>query len=200
MIKSAEDDTPVGEATVIGSGTSVTYTPSRGGDFLITAKIPNTNAEQSIQLHVEYGNYYVGEVRVTLEEDSQKDVKDARSAAKLYSTETTRFALTGMKYLNPDVETKWFVNGEYVASGLTFDFTPKKAGVYYITAQYGDNAKVDFEFKFTADVKSFILRPLDLSMLIVGLVLAATVAATAIVIAVRKKNAAKSAENSGEEN
>lgn len=200
MIKSAEDDTPVGEATVIGSGTSVTYTPSRGGDFLITAKIPNTNAEQSIQLHVEYGNYYVGEVRVTLEEDSQKDVKDARSAAKLYSTETTRFALTGMKYLNPDVETKWFVNGEYVASGLTFDFTPKKAGVYYITAQYGDNAKVDFEFKFTADVKSFILRPLDLSMLIVGLVLAATVAATAIVIAVRKKNAAKTAENSGEEN
>ena len=105
-----------------------------------------------------------------------------------------------MKYLNPDVETKWFVNGEYVASGSTFDFTPKKASVYYITAQYGDNAKVDFEFKFTADVKSFILRPLDLSMLIVGLVLAATVAATAIVIAVRKKNAAKTAENSGEEN
>lgn len=194
-IQSADDETPVSQAEIIGKGSSVSYTPTRGGDFVITAKIPNTNAEQSVQLHVEYGNYYVGEVRVTLASESGKDVNDAPSSAVLYSTETTRFALTGMKYLNPDVETKWFVNGEYVASGNTFDFTPKKAGVYYITAQYGDNATVDFDFKFTANVKSFILRPLDLSMLIAGLTLAAAVAATVIVIAVRKRKSVDNADN-----
>ena len=96
-----------------------------------------------------------------------------------------------MQYLNPDVETKWYVNGEYAASGKTFDFTPKKAGTYYITARYGDEAMVDYQYKFTANVKSFVTRPLDLSMLIVGLVIAAAVATTITVIAVRKKKSQK---------
>lgn len=191
-IKSADDDTAVSDPAKIGSGTSTVYTPTRGGDFVITAKIPGYAVVQTVQIHVEYGNYYVGEVRVTLANEAQKDVSDAPSSATLYSTETTRFALTGVKYLNPDVETKWYVNGKYVASGETFDFTPKKAGTYYITAKYGDNAPVDYQYKFTANVKSFIARPLDLSMLIVGLVIAAAVATTTTVIAVRKTKAQKS--------
>lgn len=190
-IKSADDDTAVSNTTIIGKGTSVVYTPSRGGDFLINAKIPGYAVVQTVQIHVEYGNYYVGEVRVTLANEAQKDVSDAPSSATLYSTETTRFALTGVKYLNPDVETKWYVNGKYVASGETFDFTPKKAGTYYITAKYGDNAQVDYQYKFTANVKSFIARPFDLSMLVVGLVLIVAAVTTVTVISVRKKKAQK---------
>lgn len=190
-IKSADDDTAVSDPTKIGSGTSTVYTPTRGGDFVITAKIPGYAVVQTVQIHVEYGNYYVGEVRVTLANEAQKDVSDAPSSATLYSTETTRFALTGVKYLNPDVETKWYVNGKYVASGETFDFTPKKAGTYYITAKYGDNATVDYQYKFTANVKSFIARPFDLSMLVVGLVLIVAAVTTLAVLAVRKKKAQK---------
>lgn len=191
-IKSADDDTAVSDPAKIGSGTSTVYTPTRGGDFVITAKIPGYAVVQTVQIHVEYGNYYVGEVRVTLANEAQKDVSDAPSSATLYSTETTRFALTGVKYLNPDVETKWYVNGKYVASGETFDFTPKKAGTYYITAKYGDNAPVDYQYKFTANVKSFIARPFDLSMLVVGLVLIVAAVTTVTVISVRKKKAQKS--------
>lgn len=191
-IKSADDDTAVSDPAMIGSGTNTVYTPTRGGDFVITAKIPGYAVVQTVQIHVEYGNYYVGEVRVTLANEAQKDVSDAPSSATLYSTETTRFALTGVKYLNPDVETKWYVNGKYVASGETFDFTPKKAGTYYITAKYGDNAPVDYQYKFTANVKSFIARPFDLSMLVVGLVLIVAAVTTVTVISVRKKKAQKS--------
>lgn len=190
-IKSADDDTAVSDHATIGSGTNTVYTPTRGGDFVITAKIPGYAVVQTVQIHVEYGNYYVGEVRVTLANEAQKDVSDAPSSATLYSTETTRFALTGVKYLNPDVETKWYVNGKYVASGETFDFTPKKAGTYYITAQYGDNAPVDYQYKFTANVKSFIARPFDLSMLVVGLVLIVAAVTTLAILAVRKKKAQK---------
>lgn len=187
QIASADDDTPVSEAVSIGKGTSVKYTPTRGGDFVVKAKIPGYSATQSIQIHIEYGIYYVGEVRVTLADNAQKDVSEAPSSATIYTRETTRFALTGVKYLNPDVETKWYVNGEYVASGEVFEFTPKKAGTYYITARYGDNAMVDFQYKFTANVKSAVLRPLDLSFLIIGIVAAVAIVVTVAVFAVRKK-------------
>ncbi len=188
-IKSADDDTAVSEPVVIGTGTSLTYSFAGGGDYVVTAKIPGYSATQTVQVHIEFGKYYVGEVRVTLADDADKDVSEAPSSATLYSTETTRFALTGVKYLDPDVETKWFVNGEYVASGAIFEFTPKKAGVYYITAKYGDNATVDFQYKFTANVKPFILRPLDLSMLVVGLAIAVAAVVTIVVIVVRKEKA-----------
>lgn len=187
QIVSADDDTPISEAVSIGKGTSVKYTPTRGGDFVVKAKIPGYSATQSIQIHIEYGIYYVGEVRVTLADNAQKDVSEAPSSATIYTRETTRFALTGVKYLNPDVETKWYVNGEYVASGEVFEFTPKKAGTYYITARYGDNAMVDFQYKFTANVKSAVLRPLDLTFLIIGLVAAVAIVVTVTVFAVRKK-------------
>lgn len=187
QIASADDDTPVSEAVSIGKGTSVKYTPTRGGDFVVKAKIPGYSATQSIQIHIEYGIYYVGEVRVTLADNAQKDVSEAPSSATIYTRETTRFALTGVKYLNPDVETKWYVNGEYVSSGEVFEFTPKKAGTYYITARYGDNAMVDFQYKFTANVKSAVLRPLDLTFLIIGLVAAVAIVVTVTVFAVRKK-------------
>lgn len=181
------DDTTVVEEYSLGIGKSVTFVANGGGDYIVRAKLPYYNLETYQQVHIEYGKYYVGEVRVTLADRAGEDVSSAPSSATLYATETTSFALTGVKYLDPDTETKWYVNGEYVASGATFDFTPKKAGTYYITARFGDNSIVDFQYKFTATVKPFILRPLDLSMLIVGLTIALAAIITVIVIVVKKR-------------
>ena len=181
------DDTTILEEYSLGKGKSATFVAQGGGDYIVKAKLPYYKLETSQQVHVEYGKYYVGEVRVTLANRAGEDVSEAPSSATLYTTETTSFALTGVKYLDPNTETKWYVNGEYVASGATFDFTPKKAGTYYITARFGDNSIVDFQYKFTATVKSFILRPLDLSMLIVGLTIALAAIITVIVIVVKKR-------------
>ncbi len=181
------DDTAVLEEHSLGRGKSTTFVAQGGGDYIVKAKLPYYKLETSQQIHVEYGKYYVGEVRVTLANRAGEDVSKAPSSATLYTTETTTFALTGVKYLDPNTETKWYVNGEYVASGATFDFTPEKAGTYYITARFGDNSIVDFQYKFTAIVKPFILRPLDLSMLIVGLTIALAAIITVIVIVAKKR-------------
>lgn len=181
------DDTTVLEEHSLGRGKSTTFVAQGGGDYIVKAKLPYYKIETSQQIHVEYGKYYVGEVRVTLANRAGEDVSKAPSSATLYTTETTTFALTGVKYLDPNTETKWYVNGEYAASGATFDFTPEKAGTYYITARFGDNSIVDFQYKFTATVKPFILRPLDLSMLIVGLTIALGAIITVVVIVLKKR-------------
>lgn len=183
-------DGSVAEETIAKTkGLEFEYNPTRGGDFEITAQLRASNLFASQAVHVEYLPYYVGEVKVTYADKVADGVKNAPSTGVIYAKNKTRFALTGMEFLNPDVETKWFVNGEYVASGVVFEFSPKKAGTYRITAQYGDNAKVDFQYSFVAEVKPAILRPLDLSMLIVGLVLVVGVCTTVTVLVVRKKKA-----------
>lgn len=186
------DGEKIGDSTLIGKGASINYLPEAGGLYEIVAKHPSYDITSTAQrLYVEFGTYYVGEVRVTLLQNADDDVDDAPSNAVIYTNEITSFALTGVKYLDDSVETKWFVNGEYVASGKVFDFKPTKAGTYNITAQYGDNSIVDFNFKFTAEVKSVILKPLYLSLLIVGCVLVLGAASTIIVITVRKRKPSK---------
>ena len=184
-----DEETVVEDLGILARGTSFAFVAPGGGDFIVKASLPLYNVETSQKVHVEFGDYYVGEVRVTLLDRVDDGVDGAPSNAVLYTHQTTTFALTGVKYLDPTVETKWFVNGEYKASGSTFDFKPAKSGTYVITAQYGDNAKVDFSYKFTANVKSFILRPLDLSMLIVGLTIAVGGVVVAAVLIAKKKRA-----------
>lgn len=180
------DGEQVGEKTLIGKGASIKYLPTAGGSYEITATHPNYNISSNAQeLYIEYGTYYVGEVRVTLLKNANDDVAKAPSSATIYTHETTSFALTGVQYLNPDVETKWFVNGEHVATGKVFDFKPTKSGTYEITAQYGENV-VDFQFKFTAQVKTVIAKPLYLSLLVVGIVLVVG-AITAVIVVKRKR-------------
>lgn len=188
VLRSVDDATVVEEYS-LGKGRGATFKASRGGDYVIKARLPlYKNVEEvSQRVHVEFAKYYVGEVRVTLADRANEDVNDAPSSATIFTNEVTSFALTGVRYLNPYTETKWYVNGEYVASGKVFDFKPKKPGTYYITARFGDNAPVDFQYKFTAEVKSFILRPLDLSMLIIGCSIALAAAITVAVILIKKK-------------
>ncbi len=188
-LESYQSNVVLSKQSGVAYGSEYEFNPERGGDYLVTATLERYGITVSEQIHIEFSTYYSGEVRVTLAENASQDVSEAPSTATLYSTETTTFALTGMQYLDYRVETKWYVNGEYVASGETFDFTPKKAGTYRITAQYGDNKTIDFDYAFVAEVKSFILRPLDLSMLIIGLALATGLAVAVAVIYTRKKKA-----------
>lgn len=170
ITKCNEDGEQIGAEQLLGKGASIKYLPTEGGYYEIVATHPSYDIVSQKQLvYIEFGTYYVGEVRVTLAKNANDDVDVAPSNATVYTNEVTRFALTGMQYLDKDVETKWFVNGQYVASGNTFDFKPTKSGTYYITAQYGDNYKVDLQFKFTAEVKSVVTKPLYLSLLIAGI-------------------------------
>lgn len=194
--KVSNDGEQISGQALIGKGASVNYLPTAGGLYEIVAKHPSYDIKSTAQrLYVEFGKYYVGEVRVTLLKNANDDVDSAPSSAVIYTNEITQFALTGMQYLDESVETKWFVNGEYVASGKVFDFKPTKSGTYTITAQYGDNSKVDFNFKFTAEVKSIIVKPLYLSLLIVGCVLVIGAVVAVTVIAMRKN---KPSKDSGE--
>ncbi len=187
----AENGDVVEEEIAKTKGLEFVYTPSRGGDFNITAWLRASQLEASQAVHIEYSHYYVGEVKVTFADNVGDGAKDAPSSGVVYAKNKTRFALTGMQFLDPDVETKWFVNGEYVASGAVFEFEPDTAGTYKITAQYGDNAKVDFQYAFTVEVKPSILRPLDLSMLIVGIVIAIGISVTISIVVVKKKKSTK---------
>ncbi len=197
-IKSADDYTVI-ESNYLGTGKGVTYLAQLGGDYVIRAKLPYYNCEVQQQIHIEYAKYYVGEVRVTYAENAHDGVDNAPSSGSVYAKNTTTFALTGIEHLNPYETIKWYVNGEYVAEGYTFDFVPTKAGTYYITARYGDESMVDFDYKFTLTVKSFILRPLDLSMLIIGLSVAVAGITVVTVILVRKKKASKQEKTNIEE-
>ncbi len=186
------------ESSLIGRGEKIDFTPARGGDFILSAELKAFNLKAEIYLHVEYSQYYVGEVRVTLSSEAHKGVDNSPSSGKMYSKEECEFALTGVEFVNPDVEIKWFVNGEHVASGRTFKFAPTKAGKYEITAQYGDNKMVDFDYKFTMDVRSFITRPLDLSLLIVGIAIGSALIVTLGVMLAKRKGKKEVDSNSND--
>ncbi len=177
----------ISEQKLDTKGTSIDFLPTRGGDFLLIARLALFNLEAEIPIHVEYLPYLVGEVRVTYADQAHLGVDNSPTSGVLYTKESARFALTGIEYLNPDEEIKWYVNGEYVTSAREFEFCPQKAGTYYISAQYGNEGRVDFDYQFTAEVKSFILRPLDLSMLCVGIAVAIGVIIVVAVLYVKKK-------------
>lgn len=189
-IKSADDYTVV-ESKSLGKGKGITYTAPSGGDYIIKAKLPYYNFEVSQQIHIEYAKYYVGEVRVTYADRALDGVDNAPSSGTDYAKNVNIFALTGIEYLNPYETITWYVNGEYAGEGAEFVFAPQKAGTYYITARYGDESMVDFDYKFTLTVKSFILRPLDLSMLIIGLTIAVAGITTLTVVLVKRKKKKK---------
>ena len=194
-------ETEDAEEKVIGRGGRFEYTPEVYGETQIYARLVYgertlTSKEQGIV--IEYAPYLVGEVRVTYAANAHDNVKDAPSHGVLYTTETTTFSLTGIEYVDRTKTIKWFVNGEQVATGITFDFKPSKSGKYTIAAQYDDNPIVNTTYVFTADVKPFIARPLDLSMLVIGLALVIVACSIAITVAVKKKAKATTDDSNSE--
>ena len=199
LLEGTNDDA---SETVVGRGGRFEYTPQIYGETRIFARLVYgerilTSSEQGI--NIEYAPYLVGEVRVTYAANAHDNVKDAPSRGVLYTTETTTFSLTGIEYVDKTKTIKWFVNGEQVATGITFDFKPSKSGKYTIAAQYDDNPIINTTYVFTADVKPFIARPLDLSMLVIGLVLVVAASTVAVVISVKKKRAKIGTDNMAED-
>lgn len=178
-----------GSETTLGHGTSYTLVPEKFGDTSIIARLHygavTLEAEQKI--HVEYSPYLVGDVRVTYADRAHESVDDAPGKGVLYTTETTLFALTGLEYVDKTVPIKWYVDGEYAGEGLTFAYTPKTAGVHRISAKYGDMPATNTDYVFVAEVKSFIARPFDLAMLVIGLAVLAVGVSVGVSVAVKRK-------------
>ncbi len=178
-----------GNETELSQGVEFCYDPQKFGSTRLVASLSvgNVTFEEELPIFIEYLNYLVGDVRVTYLKNADNSARVAPTSGRLYTQETTTFTLTGLKYLAP-LMVKWYVNGEYRASGPTFDFKPEKPGDYLISAQYGDNPRIDYkDYAFSAHVVSFILRPLDLSMLIVFILIFASAVAAVVVISKRKK-------------
>ncbi len=187
ILESGDGDSSV--ETVLGTGAKFVYTAEIYGDTAITARLVygDTVIEESQAIHIEYAPYLAGEVRVTYEQNMFDDVSQAPRGGVLYTHATTVFALTGLKYADRTVPIKWFVNGELAGEGFTFAFKPTRTGYYKISAQYGDNPVLDTTYVFDANVKPFVARPLDLSMLIIGLCILIAAGALAAVLAQRHK-------------
>lgn len=184
--------------TSIGTGAKLEYFAEVYGASKIIARLRYGNktieAEQAI--YIEYAPYLVGDVRVTYAENMNDSVSNAPSSGMLYTGETAAFSLTGLKYVDQTVPIKWFVNGEYVCDALVFEFAPQKAGNYVITAQYGDQPALDTTYVFTATVKPFIVRPLDLAMLILGLVIIVAAGVLTTILVIKHKKGKVSVGNS----
>lgn len=186
-----EVNTKNGKERLLGKGTQLVYTASGGGTFEVEARLEygSDRFKAVSSVYVEYIPYVSGDVRVTYAEYADKDAQDVPGGGTVYTKQGATFALTGLDYLDPSVEIKWFVNGEQVYTGRQYHFVPSNKGEYTITAQYGGYAVIGGDYVFKATVKPFILRPLDLSMLIIGIVI---ILGAAVVCAVLyNKNKAK---------
>lgn len=181
------------EEVELGKGMRYTLTPTVFGDTTIVARLQygTLTLEVEQKIHIEYAPYLVGDVRVTYAKNADDGVDRAPSKGVLYTGETTVFSLTGIKYVDRTVPIKWFVNGQYVGEGVEFAYQPKRVGTFLISAQYGDMPAVNTTYVFTATVKPFVARPLDLSMLIIGICIAVAAICVVAAVVIKRKKAAK---------
>lgn len=182
-----------GNEEIVGRGPKLEYNAEKFGDTTLVARLDVNSAtlEDEQDIHIEYIQYLVGDVHVTYLKNADDSSRIAPNKGNLYTSETTVFTLTGLKYLKPE-PVKWYVNGKYAATGNTFNFKPSKTGDYLISAQYGDEPRVDRPgVAFSAHVRSFILRPLDMTALCIaiGFVIAGVIMACVIVRRKRKARA-----------
>jgi len=188
--------TPDGKETVLGRGETFVYNAKVYGNSVIVARLPDFDIEEKSQdIYIEYGEYYPDDVRVTYLKNAGDDVDTAPSKGTIYTSEKTVFSLTGIEFVDPDVSIKWFVNDVLVAEGegLTiFEYTPTKTGRQVISAQYGERPKISTDYVFVAQVRHFIARPLDLSMLLIGLSIVIVAVSLTAAAAVKRKKKEKS--------
>lgn len=173
-----------GQTTEIGRGKTVSYTPDVKGTYVIKASYSNgeTVIEQGFRYTLKYVAYdtVAGIVQVTpIESNFDKE-------GTIFVGEGLSFVLSNGEGLDPFVETKWYVNGQYAGAGKTFSFAPSKGGEYVITAQYGDYRMV--ENVFTLTVKSAFFRTeIWASVTGVGALLVAGAVVTAVLVSKKKR-------------
>lgn len=179
--------------TVIGYGLRLEYTPTvidQTVTIIARLRFGSETFEQSEDVRVASVAFMIGEARVTFEKNSLESVDTAPSEGVLYTGETYTFSLTGIRYVSPlkKSQIKWYVNDEHLGTGETFKYSPKTSGKFIVSARY-DGKLIPRVFE--ADVKSFILRPLDLSMLIISIAILIALAGIITAVAVKRKSSAK---------
>lgn len=183
-----------GVPVIIGEGKTLSYKPEKAGKYIVKATVTvgdeTFSDSKSFALHYTAYDSIAGDVEIVYVDDVMSE-NPARNDV-IYADETKTFTMTYLDCVDSTVEVKWYVNGEYVASGNTFEFAPLKAGNYTITAQYGDYRKV--ENSFSIEVKSTILRPVYLACTIVGCAVVVAIVVTAAVLS-SKKSAKRKSEN-----
>lgn len=175
-----------GVPVIIGGGRTLNYKPEKAGKYIVKASITvgedTFSASKSFVLYYTSYDSIAGDVEVVYEDEVASD-NPAKSDV-IYADERRIFTLTYLDCVDSTVEVKWFVNGEYVSSGNTFEFKADKTGDYTITAQYGDYRKV--EKSFDLQVRSTVLRPVYLTCVIVGSVVVVAIIVAAAVLASKK--------------
>lgn len=174
---------------ILGNGLRLAYTPTYIDEtvtIIARLRFGDTTFEQAQEVYLSSVDFYVGEASVTYLGKVSQGVDNVPTSGVLYITETTVFSLTGIEYIGDKKKAKitWYVDGKIAGEGATFAYSPKDKGRHVISARY-DGTPIPREF--TATVKPAIARPLDLSMLIIGLAIAVAVIAVIIVIAVKRK-------------
>lgn len=181
-----ETETYEVSSTLLSSGKKLSYTPNAGGNYILRAVYLNGGTTYSAEraFTVRYLDYtaYANGVKVILASELNQSAQN--NAATVFTGDTVVLTATYLSYFDPSEEIKWYVNGEYAASGLTFNFKSKKVGEYVISVSYGEYGTVNKTF--TVVTESSIARPESIiSISIIGA--AALIAVIAVTVAAVKK-------------
>lgn len=176
-----------GNKVKLGTGQKLNFVPEIQGKYRITASYKKGEEvlEASIVFVVKYAEYssVAGMLEVKPLPSVEGGVIDD---GFVYESDTVAFYLAGSEGLDPNVEIKWFVNGEHVHTGTTYTHKAGTMGDYEITAQYGDYRVV--EKAYNLHVASGFLRPaVWISFTVSVVVLAVTLGVVFGVVVPKKK-------------
>ena len=172
----------------LGTGESISYTPSVNGTYRITASltVADTTIEQSTVVTIKYVEYSsvagLIEIKPVVEENGTID------QGFVYEYTTVTFYLAGAEGLDPTVDIKWYVDGELAHTGATFEYSVGMMGSRTITAQYGDYRVLENAYEL--EVRSGFLRP-EAWISFTAVVGALAIAGTVLGIVFAKKKAKK---------
>lgn len=172
----------------LGTGESISYTPSVNGTYRITASLTvgDTTIEQSTVVTIKYVEYSsvagLIEIKPVVEENSTID------QGFVYEYTTVTFYLAGAEGLDPTVDIKWYVDGELAHTGATFEYSVGMMGSRTITAQYGDYRVLENAYELA--VRSGFLRP-EAWISFTAVVGSLAIAGTVLGIVFAKKKAKK---------
>ncbi len=188
---------PGGGQEYLGSGKTLTYLPLKGGQQSIVASYRGSELEaKNKTISAAYQNFIMGNCRVTVLDDANKDVDKATSNINGYTRESVTFTLTGLQYCDiSNLDIKWYVNGVECGAGVQFVYQPSRAGNYKIWASIKDMSSgseqyvpVANEHSLLFSVSSFMSRPLEIfTMVSISSMLIAAVAVVVVIVVRNKK-------------
>lgn len=178
-----------GETIEIGRGKSVGYTPDRKGTYVIKATYTKDGAtlEASFRYNLKYVAYDTVAGIIQVSHVLENGTLDTAKNGTVFFGEEVTFGLSKAEGLDPDVDVKWYVNGNYAGTGDTFKYAPTKSGEHVISAQYGDYRAI--ENVFTLTVKSSFFKTEVWASVTAVLGVASIGTAVAVALVLKKKKA-----------